>query len=269
MVNFNVKGKTAVITGGTRGLGLYCGEAFVSNGASTVVITSRKADACNEAKAHLEKLAKQEGNGDCKIIAIPADLSKELECNKFFEETSKHITKVDILIANAGATWGAQLGSHPIPAMQKVITLNVIGVFNCIQLFTPLLEEAGTSEDPARIIIMSSTVSMVSPDAAGVFGYSASKAGVTHLGKSLSLTLGPRNVNVNSLAPGFFPSKMSNGVIAAAGDILVDGNPRGRLGVPEDIKNAVLFLCAKESNYINGIVLPLDGGAHLAPGAHL
>lgn len=269
MVNFNVNGKTAVITGGTRGLGLYCAEAFVSNGASTVVITSRKDDACKEAQAHLEKLAKDVGNTNCKIIAIPADLSKELECNRFFEATKKQVDKVNILIANAGATWGAQLGDHPIPAMQKVLTLNIIGVFNCIQLFTPLLEEVGTEEDPSRVIIMSSIVSLVSLDPAGVYGYSASKAGVTHLGKSLAVTLGPRNVTVNSLAPGYFPSKMSNGIISMAGDMLTEGNPRKRLGVPDDLKNAVMFLCAKESNYINGIVLPLDGGAHLAPGARL
>lgn len=268
MVNFNVNGKIAVVTGGTRGLGLYCAEAFVSNGASTVVITSRKADACDEAKAQLEKVGKECGN-NCKIVAIPADLSKELECNRFFEETKKHVDKVHILVANAGATWGAPLGEHPIPAMHKVLALNIVGVFNCIQLFAPLLEDAGTSEDPARVIIMSSSVAMVHLDPAGVYGYSASKAGVSHVGKTLALTLGPRNINVNSLAPGYFPSKMSNGVISMAGDILIEGNPRKRLGVPEDIKNSILFLCAKESNYINGIVLPLDGGSHLAPGAKL
>lgn len=268
MVDFNVEGKTAVVTGGTRGLGLYCAEAFVLNGATTVVITSRKQSACDESKDYLQKVAKDNGKS-CKIVAIASDLSKESGCNYFFEETIKHVEKVDILVANAGATWGAQIGEHPIGAMHKVLALNIVGVFNCIQLFADLLESSGTPEDPARIIIMSSVASLVSLDVAGVYGYTASKAGVSHMGKSLALQLGPRNITVNSIAPGYFPSKMANGLIEAAGEILVDSNPRRRLGQKEDLQSAVLFLCSKQSNYINGIVLPLDGGSHLAPGAKL
>ncbi|EGV60965.1 hypothetical protein PSN45_002306 [Yamadazyma tenuis] len=268
MVDFNVQGKVAVVTGGTRGLGLYCAEAFVLNGASAVVISSRKQKACDESKKYLEKLAADNGK-TCRVIGIAADVSKESDCNLLFEETSKHFKKVDILVANAGATWGAPIGDHPISAMHKVLALNVVGVFNCIQLFTPLLEEAGTPEDPARVVIMSSVASIVSLDAAGVYGYTASKAGVSHMGKSLALQLGPRNITVNSLAPGYFPTKMANGLIEVAGDILVDTNPRRRLGEKEDIQSAILFLCSKQSNYINGVVLPLDGGTHLAPGARL
>lgn len=262
MVDFNVNGKVAVVTGGTRGLGLYCAEAFVLNGAKTVVISSRKTEACEESKAHLEKLAKDNGR-TCNIIGIAADVSKETECNKLYEETKKHVDKVDILIANAGATWGAPIGEHPIPAMHKVLSLNIIGVFNCIQLFKPDLEAAGTPEDPARVIIMSSIVSLVSADAAGVYGYSASKAGVSHMGKSLAIQLGPKNINVNSLAPGFIPSNMSKGLIDIGGEFMVALNPRKRLGNADDIKNSVLFLCSQQSNYINGVVLPLDGGAYL------
>ncbi|CAH6720507.1 D-arabinitol 2-dehydrogenase [ribulose-forming] [[Candida] jaroonii] len=265
MVDFNVNGKTAVITGGTRGLGLHCAEAFVLNGADCVVITSRKAKACEESKALLEKLAKDNGK-DCKIVAIPSDLSVEEDCIKFFEATKKEVKKVDILIANAGATWGAQLEDHPISAMHKVLSLNIVGVFNCIKLFAPMLEEAGTHEDPARIVIMSSVVSLINVDQAGVYGYAASKAGVSHLGKNLAVQLGPRNITVNSLAPGFFPSKMSDGLIAAAGDIMIESNPRKRLGTKEDMQSAILFLCSKQANYINGIVLPLDGGAYLNGG---
>lgn len=268
MVDFNVEGKIAVVTGGTRGLGLYCAEAFVKNGAKLVIITSRKEKACEEAKAHLENIAKQHGKS-CSIVAIASDLAEESGCKKFFEESTKHCSKVDILVANAGATWGAQLEDHPIQAMQKVLSLNIVGVFNCIQLFTPLLEKAGTPEDPARVIIMSSIASLQPVDVVGVYGYTASKAGVSHLGKSLALQLGPRNITVNSLAPGYFPSKMANGVISMAGDILVSSNPRKRLGVQEDMESAILFLCSKQSNYINGIVLPLDGGVHLATGAAL
>ncbi|CUM67701.1 uncharacterized protein PRCAT00005404001 [Priceomyces carsonii] len=262
MVDFNVQGKTAVITGGTRGLGLYCAEALALNGASTVVITSRKKNACEEAKKYLEKISKENGKSP-KIIAIAADIADEEQAKKFFEETSKHITKLDILIANAGASWGAPLEQHPVSAVKKVLDLNVVAVYHTIQLFTPLLEAAGTPEDPSRILIMSSVASIVVAEPIGTYGYLASKAGVSHLGKNLALQLGPRNINVNSLAPGFFPTKMSNGLLEVAGDMMIESNPRKRLGVKEDIENAVLFLCSKQSSYINGIVLPIDGGAHL------
>ncbi|KAG7193107.1 uncharacterized protein KQ657_001224 [Scheffersomyces spartinae] len=262
MVDYNVNGKVAVVTGGTRGLGLYSAEILALSGAKTVVISSRKEKACQEAKEYLDKVAKDAGKS-CSIIAIAADLADEKDCKRFFDETAKQVDKVDILIANAGASWGAPLDQHPISAIKKVLHLNVVAVFQCIQLFAPLLEAAGTAEDPSRILIMSSVASISPFDVGGVYGYLASKAGVSHMGKNLALTLGPSNVTVNSLAPGFFPTKMSNGVLEIAGEVLTEGNPRKRLGVKEDIQNAVLFLCAKQSNYINGIVLPIDGGAHL------
>lgn len=263
MVDLNVNGKVAVVTGGTRGLGLYLAEAFVLNGASTVVITSRKAKACEESKAHLEKVAKDNGKS-VQVVAIPADLADEKDAVRFFEEVSGQVDKVDILVANAGASWGAPLADHPVSAVKKILNLNVVAVFHSIQLFAPLLAKAGTPEDPARVLIMSSVASLVSADPVGTYGYLASKAGVSHLGKNLATQLGSQNINVNSLAPGFFPTKMSQGVLDMAGDLMKESNPRGRLGVKEDIQNAVLFLSAKELNYINGVVLPIDGGAHLA-----
>lgn len=262
MVNFNVDGKVAVVTGGTRGLGLHCAEAFVKNGAKTVVITSRKAKACEESKLYLEKIAKEVGT-NTKIIAIPADISVEEETVKFFETVSSQLDKVDIFVANAGATWGAPLPDHDVSAVKKVITLNIISVYHTIQLFAPLLEASGTSEDPSRVIIMSSVIALTSSEPVGTYGYLASKAGVTHLGKNLAVQLGPKNITVNSIAPGFFPTKMANGLIEAAGDMLTEGNPRKRLGEKEDLQGAVIYLCSKQANYINGVVLPVDGGAYL------
>lgn len=262
MVDFNVNGKNAVVTGGTRGLGLYAAEAYVLNGAKTVVITSRKVKACEEAKAYLEKLAKDHGK-PAKIISLPADLTVEAEAVKFAEDVAKLVDQLHILVANAGATWGAPLNEHPISAVKKVLNLNVVSVFHSIQLFAPLLEAAGTPQDPARVLIMSSVAGIVTADGAGTYGYLASKAGVSHLGKTLAGQLGPHNITVNLLAPGFFPTKMSQGVLSVAGDVMTESNPRQRLGVKEDIQAAVLFLSAKELNYINGIVLPVDGGSHL------
>ncbi|CUM52509.1 unnamed protein product [Debaryomyces tyrocola] len=262
MVEYNVNGKVAVITGGTRGLGLNCAEALVANGAKTVIITSRKQKACDESKKFLEDIAKRT-NKSCKIIAISADISDEKQCKEFFEKVSSQVSQVDILIANAGATWGAPLESHPVSAVKKVLDLNIVAVFHTIQLFAPLMSKSGTKEDPSRILIMSSVVSLVASEPVGTYGYLASKAGVSHLGKNLALQLASLNITVNMLAPGFFPTKMSNGMLEASNGMIEEMNPMGRLGAREDIQNATLFLCAKQSSYINGIVLPIDGGAHL------
>lgn len=263
MVDFNVNGKTAVVTGGTRGLGLHTAEAYVLNGASTVVITSRKDKACQEAKEYLDKLAKDNGK-TVKVFAIAADLAKEDDCDRFYKETMKVVNKVDILVANAGASWGAALEDHAVSAFKKIIDLNVVAVFQTIKLFVPELEKAGSSEDPLRILIMSSIASIVANDPVGTYGYLASKSGVSHLGKNLAIQLGPRNITVNSLAPGFFPTKMSNGLLNIAGDIMVELNPRKRLGEKQDLMNVVVFLSSKQANYINGIVMPIDGGAHIS-----
>ncbi|EMG46936.1 rhlG Rhamnolipids biosynthesis 3-oxoacyl-[acyl-carrier-protein] reductase [Candida maltosa Xu316] len=268
MVDFNVNGKAAVVTGGTRGLGLYCAEALVLNGASTVVITSRKAKACKEAKQYLEKVAKDNGK-TTKIISIPADIAVEEECENFYKQVAQQVDKIDILVANAGASWGAPLEDHPVSAVKKILNLNVVAVFHTIKLFVPLLEKAGTQEDPSRIIIMSSVASMQTNDTVGVYGYLASKSGIAHLGKNLATQFAPRHINVNSIAPGWFPSKMANGLIEAAGELLTSTNPRGRLGEKEDLQSLLIYLCSKQSNYINGIVVPVDGGAHNnTPAAH-
>lgn len=262
MVDINVNGKTAVVTGGTRGLGLYAAEAYVLNGASAVVITSRKQQACDEAKRYLEQVAAKNGK-TVAVIAIAADLAREDDCVRFYNETVRAVDRVDILVANAGATWGAPLEDHTVGAFKKVLDLNVTAVFHTIKLFAGALERAGTSEDPLRVLIMSSTASLRANMPVGVYGYLASKSGVSHMGKNLAIQLGPRNITVNSLAPGFFPTKMSQGLLTVAGDAMAELNPRKRLGEKQDLMNVVLFMSCKQSNYLNGIVLPIDGGAHI------
>ncbi|KAI5953538.1 hypothetical protein KGF54_002910 [Candida jiufengensis] len=264
MVDFNVENKIVLITGGTRGLGLYCAEAVVENGAKTVIISSRKPKACEDAKAHLEQLAKKAGNNKCEVIAIPADLSVEEQCEDLFKKISEKVDKLDIFVANAGATWGAPLEDHKVSAVKKVINLNFVAVYHSIQLATPLLERAATQEDPSRIIIMSSIISLLHNDSVGTYGYLGSKAAVSHLGRNLAVQFAPRHINVNSILPGFFPTKMANGLIEAAGDMLTETNPRGRLGEKGDLQAALLFLCSKQGNYINGVDLCVDGGARLA-----
>lgn len=266
MVDFNVRGKNAVVTGGTRGLGLYCAEALVRGGARAVFITSRKVDACRAAERHLEAEAEALGNA-ARVFSFAADLADEAQCVAFHAFVAERADKIHVLVANAGATWGAPLETHPLSAVKKVLNLNVISVFHCVQLFVPLLEEAGTEHDPARVVIMSSIAATVTNESHGTFGYLASKAAVSHLSQNLAVHLGRRGINVNAMAPGFVPTKMTRGLLELAGNELNSTNPRGRYGTKQDIQSALLFLCAPQSAYINGIVLPVDGGARLNPPA--
>ncbi|PRT54592.1 Rhamnolipids biosynthesis 3-oxoacyl-[acyl-carrier-protein] reductase [Wickerhamiella sorbophila] len=260
---FKVNNKIALITGGSRGLGLDMAEGLLLAGASKIYISSRKASACDESVKYLSDLAKKH-NLRCEAIAIPADLGSRAGCEALAKEFVKREQKLDILIANAGATWGADFDSHPDEAIGKVLDLNVRGVFSTIQLFAPFLRKAGTSEDPSRVLITGSIAGIRAVSSGGTYGYLASKAAVHHLGRSLASELGPENITVNILAPGFFPSKMSNGVLSVIGKELTETNPRRRLGVKQDIIGTTVFLCSPAGNYINGVVLPIDGGASVS-----
>lgn len=180
-------------------------------------------------------------------------------------EVKKHTPHVDILLANAGATWGEQFDTHPDSAFAKVMDLNVRGVFNTIRLFTPMLEKRGTVDDPSRVIITASVAGMGvgTLGKQGTYGYSASKAAVLHLGRNLAVELGPRHIAVNSICPGFFPSKMANGLLELSGgkDAIAQANPLKKLGRPEDIAGAVVYLSSRAGGHVNGAALEIDGGA--------
>lgn len=263
-MKLNVDGKVAVVTGGSRGLGLNCAEVLVKNGAKAVYITSRKDKAVQESVKFLQDLAKQYNNTDCKIAGIGTDCSTKAGNKKLYDFVAESESQVDILIANAGASWGAPLTQHPEEAFDKVLALNVKGVFLTIQAFYPLLKKAGTKDYSSRILITGS-VTGLRTDAmgSGTYGYTASKAGVMHMGKALAMELGPQNINVNILAPGFFPTKMANGLLEKVGERMIAANPKRRLGRQEDLESVVLFFSAKESDYINGAVIPIDGGSYL------
>lgn len=263
MTRLNVDGKVVAITGGSRGLGLNCAEVLLKHGAKSIYITSRKQKAVDESVNYLKSIAKDK-NPNAKIIGVAADVSNKEGVQKFYDVVSSNESQVDILIANAGASWGAPLLTHPEDAIDKILSLNVKGVFLTIQVFYPLLKKAGTEDYSSRVLITGS-IAGIQPTAGngGTYGYAASKAGVMHLGKSLALELGPQNINVNILAPGFFPTKMSNGLLEKVGDHMIKTNPKKRLGNQKDIESVVLFFSSKESDYINGAVIPIDGGAHL------
>ncbi|KAK3678701.1 hypothetical protein LTR78_001154 [Recurvomyces mirabilis] len=260
---FSLNGKVAVVTGGSRGLGLHAASGLLQAGCSKVFITSRKAKACEEACEALNALP---CNG--KAISIPADLAKLGEVERLVKEVEKHTDKVDILFANAGATWGAPFDEHPENAFQKVMDLNVKSVFVCSQKFAPLLRKAGTVEDPSRIVITASIagIGIGTLGANATFGYSASKAAVLHLARNLAAELGPQNILTTSIAPGFFPTKMASGLMEMTGGVkaLADATPNKRLGMPEDIAGTVVYLCSRAGSHVNGGHIVLDGGSVVA-----
>ncbi|GAB7341891.1 hypothetical protein MBLNU457_g0203t1 [Dothideomycetes sp. NU457] len=258
---FKLPGKVAVVTGGSRGLGLHAASGLAQAGCSLIFITSRKAKACDEACEALNKLPGFSG----KAISVPADLAKPGDCEKLVAAVQKHTDHVDILFANAGATWGAPFDEHPEQAFAKVMDLNVKSVFVSIQKFAPLLQKKASLQDPSRVIITASIagIGIGSLGKNATFGYSASKAAALHLTRNLAVELAPRGILVNSIAPGFFPTKMANGLMEMTGgvDKLAASNPNKRLGKAEDVAGVVVFLCSRAASHLNGANIVIDGGA--------
>ena len=246
---FSIAGKTALVTGGTRGIGRMIAEGFVEAGA-TVYISSRKASACEEVAAELS------AKGTC--IGIPADLSTEAECRRLAEEITQRAGKLDILVNNAGATWGTPLAEFDEAAFEKVLALNVKGVFHLTKFLVPLLEASGSLDDPARVINIGSIDGIQVP-ALETYSYSASKAAVHQLTRHLAKRLAP-NITVNAIAPGPFPSKMMAATLESFGDQIVAGAPLKRIGRPEDMAGTAIFLSSRAGSYLTGAIIPVDGG---------
>lgn len=232
-------------------------------------ITSRKAKACDEAVAALNKLPNLQPGAHA--ISVPADSAKFSGVEHLVREVSKTTDHVDILFANAGATWGEKFDTHPDEAFAKVMDLNVKSVFNTVRLFAPLLQKNASIQDTSRVIITASVagIGVGSLGENATFGYSASKAAAIHLAKNLAVELGPRGILVNAIAPGFFPSKMANGLLELSGgaEKIARRNPNRRLGAPEDLAGAVVFLSSRAASHINGATLVIDGGEVISRGA--
>jgi NAD(P)-dependent dehydrogenase (short-subunit alcohol dehydrogenase family) len=178
---------------------------------------------------------------------------------------SKHTDHIDILFANAGATWGAPFAeTDEKNGWDRVMDLNVKGVFFTIQKFTPLLSKNATTADPSKVIVTGSVAGLTvgSLGAAGAYSYAASKAAVLHLARNLAVELGPKRILVNGIAPGFFMSKMAKGLMEQGGgeDALGKANPNGRVGRPEDVAAAVVYLSSRAGGHVNGDTIVLDGG---------
>ncbi|KAI4655422.1 hypothetical protein J4E93_000134 [Alternaria ventricosa] len=260
---FSLKGKVAVVSGGSRGLGLHAASGLMQAGCSKIFITSRKASACDAAVAALNALPNK--SPGAVAISIPADSSKVSEIDRLVQEVSKHTDHVDILFANAGATWGSKFEeADEKNGWDKVMDLNVKGVFFTIQKLTPLLTKSATVQDPSRVIVTGSVagIGVGSLGETGSWSYSASKAAVLHLARNLAVELGPRHILVNGIAPGFFMSKMAGVLMEKAGgeEALGKTNPNGRVGKPEDIAAAVVYLSSRAGGHVNGDTIVLDGG---------
>ncbi|WP_194910990.1 SDR family oxidoreductase [Catenulispora rubra] len=247
---FSVQGKTALVTGGSSGIGYMIAEGLVRAGAH-VYISSRKAEACAAAEKELSQYGE--------VTALPADVSAQENGRALIREIAdRESGRLHILVNNAGATWGAPFDEFPAKGWDKVLDLNVKAPFFLAQAARPLLEAASVEDDPSRIINIGSVDGIVVPGF-GNFSYAASKAAIHHVTRHLAAELSPK-ILVNAIAPGPFPTKMMEAPLQEIGDKLIAKSPVKRLGRPEDAAGAVVFLSSRASNYITGAVLPLDGG---------
>lgn len=250
---FNLKGKVAVVTGGSRGIGAMIARGLVEYGVR-VYITARKAD---ELMATAESLSQI---GEC--IAVPANISDQEGINAFVSAIAEREEKIDILFNNAGASWGAPIDEYPEDGWDKVMDLNVKSIFFLTQALLPQLRAAGTAEDPARVVNIGS-INGLSYAPLQNYAYTASKAAVHHLTRQMAVDLAQDNITVNAIAPGFFPSKMTAHMLPHE-EQMVQGIPRRRLGTPEDAAGTAIYLCSRASAFVTGNVLVLDGGQYAA-----
>ena len=255
---FSVEGKTVLVTGGSRGIGEMIAAGFLANGAR-VIISSRKADVCDATAA---RLAETYG-GECR--SVPADLST-LEGVDVLASAVADEPRIDVLVNNAGASWGASVEEFPEVGWDKVMDTNVKGVFFLTQRLLPQLEAGATAEDPSRVINIGSIDGIRTP-VFDTWSYGPSKAAVHALTRQMAARLVKRNIVVNAIAPGPFPTWMLSTGVGTGGD--VEGTdwdaigatmPRGRVGTPEDVAGTALFLASRAGAFVVGEVIALDGG---------
>ncbi|GAB2918740.1 SDR family oxidoreductase [Rhodococcus aerolatus] len=252
---FDLSGRFAVVTGGTRGIGLMIARGLLQAGA-TVAVSSRKADACEAARDEL--LAEVDGDTS-RVHAVPADLSTEAECVRLAEAVGGLTDRVHVLVNNAGATWGAPLAEFPASAWDKVLDLNLKAPFFTTRALLGLLEADASHDDPARVINIGSIDGLRVPGMP-TYSYSSSKAGLHHLTRVLAGELAARKVTVNAIAPGPFESKMMAATLAEHGDAIAAHTPMGRIGRPDDMAGTAVFLASRAGAYLTGAVIPVDGG---------
>jgi NAD(P)-dependent dehydrogenase (short-subunit alcohol dehydrogenase family) len=247
---FDLSDKTALVTGGTRGIGLMIARGLLQAGA-TVYISSRKPEAGEEAVGALSE------HGP--VHFLPADLSREDELQRLAEDVCARTDRLHILVNNAGATWGEPIETFPVSAWDKVLDLNLKAPFLLTRALLPALGAAATPDDPARVINVGSIDGLRAPQLP-VYSYAASKAGLHQLTRMLARELGTRHITVNAIAPGPFESKMMAATLDAFGEMIAASSPLGRIGRPDDMAGTAVYLASRAGAYVTGAVIPVDGG---------
>jgi len=255
---FDLSGRTALVTGGSRGLGLQIAEALGEAGAK-LVLTSRKADDLEQAMAHLQ------GRG-IEVSYVAADASDPTQAREVVAKAVQHLGHIDILVNNAGATWGAPAEEHPLEAWDKVMNLNIRSLFvfaQAVAKVSMIPRRFGRIINVASIAGLSGNPAMMT-----TIAYNTSKGAVVNFTRALAGEWGPHGITVNALAPGFFPSKMTQGLLAKVGaENLAEHAPLRRLGDEDDLKGAALLFASAAGKHITGQILAVDGGVSAIHGS--
>jgi NAD(P)-dependent dehydrogenase (short-subunit alcohol dehydrogenase family) len=250
---FELKGRVALITGGSRGLGLQIALGLADMGAR-IAISARKADELAQAKSQL-------ANAGVDALTVVNDLSKPNEVASLVDAVTGHYGTIDILVNNAGTSWGASAESHPIDAWNKVMALNATGVFALSQA---VANRCFIPRRLGNIIVVASAAALRTSTAMKAAAYYASKAAALHLMRALAVEWGPHGIRVNAICPGFFPSKMATGLLETIETEVVARTPLGRLGNDTDLMGAAVYLASDASRHVTGQYIAVDGGATVA-----
>ena len=249
---FRLDGKTAIVTGGGRGLGRYMAEALSDAGAS-VVLCSRKKEPLKEVQREIEA-------GGGRALAVEFDVTDEESVEGVVSAAAESFGSVDVVVNNSGATWGAPPEEMPLDRFDQVMRVNVRGTFLMSQAAGRRMIETGAG---GAIINISSVAGLVGghPDYMQTVGYNSSKGAIISMTRDLATSWAQRNITVNAIAPGWFPTRMSRGLIEKFEEEMLANIPLGRFGAPEDLKGVVIFLASPAASYVTGQTIVVDGGA--------
>jgi NAD(P)-dependent dehydrogenase (short-subunit alcohol dehydrogenase family) len=249
---FDISGKVVLVTGGAKGLGRMIAEGFVDAGCK-VYITSRDRDGCEQAAREMS------ASGSC--VALPADLATADAAVALATTFKSHESRLNILVNNAGRSWGAPLESFPDTAWAGIMAVNVQGPFTLIRELLPLLKSAGSADDPSRVINIGSLAGAV-VEKLSAYSYAASKAAIHHLSRTLAAELAEHHITVNVIVPGYFPTQMTAHIRKRDDEArkLLARVPLARFGLPDDVAGACIFLASRSGSYITGSEIFLDGG---------
>jgi NAD(P)-dependent dehydrogenase (short-subunit alcohol dehydrogenase family) len=249
---FRLDGKVALVTGGSRGLGLQIAEALGEAGAA-VAITARREPGLQDAAKHLAERG-------IDALSVVCDIARNDQVESAVDQVTRHFEHIDILVNNAGATWGARFEELPLEAWDRVVRVNVDGTFYVSRAVGLRMIERGQG---GRIINIASVAGLrgTDPSVLPTLPYNTSKGAVVNFTRALAATLAEHNITVNCICPGFFPTRMSAVVLERAGERIVAGIPLRRVGNDQDLKGIIVLFASPASEYITGQVVAVDGGA--------